>query len=325
MITVDDLNMTYKVPVRPSGVSAAVRSLFKREFQEVSAVRSVSFTVRSGELVGFLGPNGAGKTTTMKILSGILHPTGGQVNVSGFIPWKREYPFLHQIAVIRGSRPIAIPGELTVEDALRFQKLVYAISDQEFKINSEELVELLELAPLMQRQVRGLSLGERMRAGLAWSLVYRPKVLFLDEPTLGLDVSAIRLMRKFLADYNRNTGATVLLTSHYMADVETLCDRVIIIDKGELIFDGELEKVTSTFASYKLLKVVVEENVGVFWDDYGEVVSIEGGQVCLRVLRDKVPDITSRLLAELCVLDMSIYEPPLETLMDEVYKRGVNA
>jgi len=322
-VAASNLAMTYRVPVRADGLKAALASMFHREYRTVDAVRSISFAVEPGEVVGFIGPNGAGKTTTLKMLSGVLHPTGGTAQVLGHTPWQRERAFLRQIAMIRGSRPMSGPAELTVLDALKFQELIYEVEPDQFRRNLAELTELLNLEPLLQRQVRALSLGEKMRAGLAWSLVYRPRVLFLDEPTLGLDVTATTMMRRFIADYSRETGATVLLTSHYMADVESLCRRIILIDKGALTYDGDLAGLSARLAPYKLLKVALTGPAPGDWDRYGTVMTANGSEVSLRVRREEVPAITARLLAELTVADLSVTEPPLESVIDQVYREGV--
>src|SRR5438270_12889531 len=211
--------MVYRAPVREEGLRAALTSVFHCTYREIRAVQGISFELEAGEVVGFIGPNGAEKTTTLKTLSGILHPTGGEVSVLGYTPWNREPAFLRHIALIRGSQPIGGPVELTVLDSLRYQQLIYEVPDEAFKANLAELVEMLNLEPLLTRQIRALSLGERMHCGLALSLIYRPRVLFLDEPTIGLDVTAVGMMRRLISTYSRQTGATVLPTSHYLADV----------------------------------------------------------------------------------------------------------
>ena len=247
-VWVDGLGMRYRAPVRPAGLRAALRSVVRREYREIDAVTYLTFGLDAGEVVGFLGPNGAGKTTTMKILSGILHPTSGDVRVLGSVPWHRRRNYLRTIALIRGSQPIGGPAELTVMDSLRYQQLLYEVPREDFRTTVDELVDLLDIGALLPRQVRALSLGERMRAGLAMAMVYRPKVLFLDEPTLGLDVSAAATLRRFVAEYADRTGATILLTSHYMADVEALCRRVILIDHGRIRYDGDLGALSMTLA-----------------------------------------------------------------------------
>jgi ABC-2 type transport system ATP-binding protein len=322
-IAVEHLSMTYRAPVRAAGLRAALRSLVRREHRSIEAVRNLSFSVEAGEVIGCIGPNGAGKTTTLKLLSGILHPTSGMARVLGHIPARREHALLRRIALIRGSQPIGGPSELTVMDSLRFQQLLYEVPPADFRRNLGELVAMLDLQTLLERQLRALSLGERMRAGLALALLYRPQVLFLDEPTIGLDVTAVQVVRRFIADYSRTTGATVLLTSHYMADVETLCNRVILINQGQLAYDGALGTLAATISPYKLLKLVVSDTEQRDWSRFGEVVARDGGTVALRVHRSQVPTATARLLAEVPVVDLAVENPPLEHVIDRVYREGV--
>jgi ABC-2 type transport system ATP-binding protein len=246
--------MTYQAPVRKAGLRAALRSVAHREYRAIEAITELSFDLRAGEVVGFIGPNGAGKTTTLKILSGVLHPTAGEARVLGFVPWRRQRDYLQKIALIRGSQPVSGPPELTVMDSLRYQQVLYDVPPGAFRATVDEFVDLLDLASLLDRQVRALSLGERMRAGLATTMVYRPKVLFLDEPTLGLDVSAATDFRRFIGDYAASTGATVLLTSHYMADVEALCPRVILIDHSRVRYDGDLGSLAAKLSPGKLIR-----------------------------------------------------------------------
>jgi ABC-2 type transport system ATP-binding protein len=323
VVDVEHLDMTFRAPIRPEGLRAAAGSLFRREYREIRAVDDVSFSLAAGEVVAFLGPNGAGKTTTLKILSGILHPTGGSVQVLGHAPWKRETEYLRQIAMIRGSRPLSGPTEITVLDALRFQQLVYDLPKPLFEQSLCELRDMLDLEPLLDRQLRALSLGERMRVGLAMSLVYRPKVLFLDEPTLGLDVSAVTLVRSFIAGYARQSGATVLLTSHYMADVDSLCERVLLIDNGTLRYDGSLANLSVALAPFKLVELEIADRTGVDWTSFGEVVEADGSRVRLRVTREETAGTITRLLRDLPVSDLSVMDPPLEHVIDRVYREGV--
>jgi ABC-2 type transport system ATP-binding protein len=317
--------MTYRAPVREAGLRAALRSVVKREYRDIEAVAEVSFELHAGEVVGFIGPNGAGKTTTMKILSGILHPTLGEARVLGFVPWRRQHEYLKKIALVRGSQPIGGPAELTVMDSLRYQQLLYEVSHADFRANVAELVGMLDLESLLDRQVRALSLGERMRAGLATTLVYRPKVLFLDEPTLGLDVSAAAALRRFVADYAVRTGATVLLTSHYMADVASLCRRVILIDRSRVRYDGDLNSLATTLSPYKLIKLSVTDRAGIDWERFGELETtqdLEQGQVSLRVRREAVPEVTSELLQQLAIVDLTVEDPPLDLVIDRFYQAG---
>ncbi|MEQ4205574.1 ATP-binding cassette domain-containing protein [Actinopolymorpha sp. B17G11] len=324
VVAVDGLGMTYRAPVRPAGLAAAFRALWRREYRQIEAVADVTFHLAAGELVGFIGPNGAGKTTTMKILSGILHPTAGEARVLGFAPMRRQHEFLTQIALVRGSQPIAGPTELTVLDNFSYRRLLYDIAPAQFRSHVEELTDMLDLEPLLPRQVRALSLGERMRAGLAVALLHRPRVLFLDEPTIGLDASAAVAFRRYIADYASQTGATVLLTSHYMAEVEALCPRVVLIDQGRLRYDGRLAALAAQLSPYKLLRVTTgDDSASVSWNDYGELDDSDPSQVTLRVPREDAPQITSRLLAEVPVIDLTVADPPLETMMDRFYRAGV--
>lgn len=318
-IAVDNLSMTYRVPVRDAGLAAAARSLIRRQYRSVRAVEEVGFRIPAGEIVGFLGRNGAGKTTTMKILAGVLHPTAGTVAVLGHTPWQRQDAYLKRIALIRGSQPIGGAPELTVMDSFRYQQVLYEVAESDFHRNLTELRELLDLDNLLQRQVRALSLGERMRAGLALALLYRPDVLFLDEPTIGLDVSAARITRQFIARYSRQTGATVLLTSHYMADVESLCPRLILIDDGRITYDGRREDLSAAIAPTKLVRIsIAEENADLAC--YGDVLEREGDRWLLRVHRADAARVTGQLLARFTVADLSVEEPSLENVMDEAYR-----
>jgi ABC-2 type transport system ATP-binding protein len=322
-VVVDGLSMTYRVPVREAGLAAAARSLIRRTYRDVHAVQELSFAIPAGQIVGFLGRNGAGKTTTMKILAGILHPTGGEVRVLGEVPWRRQRQYLQRIALIRGSQPLTGAPELTVMDSFRYQQVLYEIDEHAFVRQLAELQDLLELDNLLQRQIRALSLGERMRAGLALALLYRPTVLFLDEPTIGLDVSAAKIIRTFIGEYSAQTGATVLLTSHAMADVESLCPRLILIDDGVMAFDGRRDELSEIFAPTKLLRVVITD------DDpdlspYGDVLEHEGDRWLLRVDRAAVPGTTARLLARFEIADLAVEEPSLENVMDQAY-RGLSS
>ncbi|WP_132188573.1 MULTISPECIES: ATP-binding cassette domain-containing protein [Kribbella] len=325
VVSVRRLGMTYRAAVREAGLRAALRSVVKREYRDIEAVAEVSFELRAGEVVGFIGPNGAGKTTTMKILSGILHPTVGEARVLGFVPWRRQHDYLKKIALVRGSQPIGGPAELTVMDSLRYQQLLYEVSHADFRANVAELVGMLDLESLLDRQVRALSLGERMRAGLATTLVYRPKVLFLDEPTLGLDVSAAAALRRFVAEYAVRTGATVLLTSHYMADVASLCRRVILIDRSRVRYDGDLNSLATTLSPYKLIKLSMPDRTGIDWERFGELDTtqdLEQEQVSLRVRREAVPEVTSELLRQLAIVDLTVEDPPLDLVIDQFYQAG---
>jgi ABC-2 type transport system ATP-binding protein len=316
-ISVEGLAKTYVVPVREAGMRAALRSLFRRESRRVTAVDAIQFAVEPGEIVGFLGPNGAGKTTTLKMLSGLLHPTSGGARVLGFVPWQREHAFLRQITLVMGQRNQLV-WDIPVADSMERNRAIYRIDAPRFRRVLGELVELLELGPLLERPVRNLSLGERMKCELAVALLHEPQVLFLDEPTIGVDVTMQRRIREFVAAYNKRTGATVLLTSHYMADVEALCRRVIVIHHGRLLFDGLLSALVASFASHKTVSV---ELGGPAPDlsGYGEVVSRAGERAVLRVPKADTPKVTARLLAYLPVVDLVVEDPPIEEVIERVF------
>ncbi|WP_329002654.1 ATP-binding cassette domain-containing protein [Kribbella sp. NBC_00709] len=318
-VQVENLSMSYQAPVRKGGLRAALGSLVKREYKTVQALDQVSFTIAPGQVSGFIGPNGAGKTTTMKILSGILHPTSGQVRVLDTVPWHRRSAFLKRIAFVRGSQPVGGSQELTVLDSLEYQRLLYDVPRATFRSTLADLEALLDLEPLLERQLRALSLGERMRVGLGMALSYRPEVLFLDEPTIGLDVSAASQIREFVSEYVEQTGATVLLTSHYMADVASLCPRLILIDHGRVQYDGPLAELSARLSPYKLIRISTQGDPTAF----GEVVEKADGQWVLRVPRDEVAGTTARLLQALEIVDLAVEEPPLEKVIDQAYREGL--
>ncbi|WP_460656069.1 ABC transporter ATP-binding protein [Kribbella endophytica] len=322
-VVVEDLCMTYRAPVRGSGWRATLGSVFNRQYKDVPAVQNISFNLSPGEVVGFIGPNGAGKTTTMKILSGLLHATSGQVRVLGHSPWQRRTDFLRRIAFIRGSQPVGGPQELTVLDSLQYQRLLYEVPLAQYEQNLAELTAMLDLGELLERQLRALSLGEKMRAGLALSLLYRPEVMFLDEPTLGLDVTGATTMRRFVAQYAEQTGATVLLTSHYMADVSTLCPRLVLIDKGTIRYDGKLDALAAKLSPYKLLRITAPGADEQRLRDAGELVEHSDGTWVIRVPRADVARTTASLLTDLEVADLSVEEAPLEVVIDQAYREGV--
>ncbi len=322
-IVVRNLSKTYRVHEREAGLRASLKSLVRRKYRDVRAVDDISFEVPPGEIVGFLGPNGAGKTTTLKMLSGLLHPTTGSVRVLGFEPFRRDRAYLRRMSMVMGNKG-QLQWDIPAGDAFLVNKVVYRLSDAEFRAALGELSDLLDLGPLIKKQVRSLSLGERMKCELAAALLHRPMVLFLDEPTIGLDVTMQQRIRTFIADYNRRTGATVLLTSHYMADVVALCKRVIVIHHGWLLYDGDLSALSGRIAPFKLLTVKLEdlEDPARPLPDlaaYGEVQSSQDGQTTLRVSREKAPAVTARLLAELPVADLSVEDPPIEDVIDQVF------
>jgi ABC-2 type transport system ATP-binding protein len=312
-----DLRKVYVVTERESGIAASLRSLWHRETENIPAVDGISFDLASGEMVGFLGPNGAGKTTTLKMLSGLLHPTSGEASVLGFVPSRREKAFLRQITLVMGQRNQLV-WDIPAMDSYELNQAVYRIPASDFRRALAELTDLLELGPLLRKPVRNLSLGERMKCEIAGSLLHRPQVVFLDEPTIGLDVTMQRRIRAFLAEYNRRFGATVLLTSHYMADVEALCRRVIVIHHGRLLFDGDLSALVQRFTAHKTI-VVQLEDCQADLRTYGDVVSCDGGSFTLRVPKAETARVTERILADLPVIDLLVEDPPIEEVIDRVF------
>jgi ABC-2 type transport system ATP-binding protein len=316
-IHIRDLRKTYVVSQREAGVAAALRSLVRRRTEKVRAVDGISFDLAPGEIVGFLGPNGAGKTTTLKMLSGLLHPTSGSVTVLGFVPSKREKAFLRQITLVMGQRNQLV-WDIPAADSFELNRAIYRIPAVDYRRTLDEVTELLDLGPLLRKPVRNLSLGERMKCEIAAALLHRPQVVFLDEPTIGLDVTMQRRIRAFISEYNRRTGATVLLTSHYMADVEALCRRVVVIHHGKLLFDGDLASLVQRFTAHKTIVV----QLGDCQDDlrrYGDVISCEEGYATLRVPKAETARVTERLLAQLPVIDLTVEDPPIEEVIERVF------
>ncbi len=317
VIEVNNLSKHYKVPTREAGLKASVKSLFKRTFNTVKAVDEISFTIQPGEVVGFLGPNGAGKTTTLKMLSGLLFPTIGKPDVLGYEPSRRQPDFLCQITLVMGNRH-QLSWDLPALDSFELQRAIYGVPKEAFEKTRDEFIELLEIKELVKKPVRNLSLGERMKMEIVCALLHRPKVLFLDEPTIGLDVTMQRRIRTFIAEYNQRYGATVLLTSHYMADVEALCKRVIVIHNGKLLFDGDLSELVGRFSALKTISVTLNSSA-VDLRQYGEVLIQDGLTVKLRVPKSTTPQITARILAEQSVEDLSVEDPPIEDVIEKVF------
>jgi len=320
IILVNQLSKTYKVPEREGGLGAAVRSFFKRKYKDVDAVQKVSFRIESGEIVGFLGPNGAGKTTTLKMLSGLLHPTGGNAQVLGFTPWDLNPDYLRSMTLVMGQRN-RLSWDIPAADSFLLNQAIYRIPDDEYKKTFEELDEMLELKPLMKKPVRNLSLGERMKCEIAAGLLHRPKVLFLDEPTIGLDITGQARIREFLLEYNKRTGATILLTSHYMADVTALCDRIMIIHHGQLKYDGGITSLSRRIAPFKLIGVMLAESNGHDLSQYGTPVQYEedAEKHYIQVKAEDVTRVTSRMLSDLPIADISIADPPIEDVIERAF------
>ena len=288
-------------------------------------MREIDFSVEAGEMVGFIGPNGAGKTTTLKMLSGLLYPTAGEARVLGFAPWKRRAEYLRRISMVLGNKSQML-WDIPPLDTFRVLAEIYQVPPAEYQRTLDELVDLLDMEDLLTKPVRNLSLGERMKCELVAGLLHRPEVLFLDEPTLGLDVSMQGRLRRFLLEYNRRSGVSAILTSHYMADVVALCPRVILIHHGRLLYDGELQGLARQLAPFKLVRVALSNGAGQEQDSRPdlpagvEVVDQENGRLTLRVSRAEVPALTAHLLNTLPVVDLTVEDPPIEAVIDQIYQ-----
>ena len=325
-IVVHNLSKTYRVLEREPGLAASLQSLVRRTYRDVEAVRDISFTVEAGEMVGFIGPNGAGKTTTLKMLSGLLYPTAGEARVLGFVPWERQADYLRRISMVLGNKSQML-WDIPPVDTFRVLGEIYHVPPAELGRTLDELIELLEMQELLAKPVRNFSLGERMKCEVVAGLLHRPQVLFLDEPTLGLDVSMQGRLRRFLAEYNRRSGVTVILTSHYMADVVALCPRVILIHHGCLLYDGELNGLAQRLAPFKLIRMALHNGHAGGTGDLelpsgAEVIERENGRLTLRVARSEAPSITAHLLHTLPVADLAVEDPPIEVVIDQIYQEG---
>ena len=318
-VQVTELTKIFRVPEREAGLRAATASLFRRRTRDVRAVDAVSFGIEPGEVVGFLGPNGAGKTTTLKMLSGLLYASSGEATVLGHVPSKRERDYLRRMTLVMGNRN-QLQWDLPALDSFELNRAIYRIPRPDFVQLRDELIALLDIDDLVRKPVRQLSLGERMKVEIVGSLLHRPQVLFLDEPTIGLDVTMQKRIRSFVAEYNRRYGATVLLTSHYMADVEALCKRVIVIHHGRILFDGELARLGDRFAAWKTIAVDLQ-NGGSDLSAYGEVLESSDVRVILRVPRGETARVTARLLAEQDVQDLTVEDPPIEDVIEIVFSQ----
>ena len=320
VISVEDLTKTFKVAKKEPGLWGSIKALVKREYETVRAVEKVSFDIEAGELVGFIGPNGAGKTTTLKCLSGLLYPTGGDIQVLGYKPWERKSELQKQFSLVMGQKN-QLWWDLPPMETWRLQQAIYEIDQASFKQIVVELVTLLQLERVVTIPVRKLSLGERMKCELVAALLHRPKVLFLDEPTIGLDVVMQKVMRDFIAEYNRKFGATVILTSHYMEDVKHLCERVIVINQGRIVFDGKLNQIISRLAKYKMVRLVFGQE----FDqrklaEMAEVTEYNFPQAVVKVDRERAAAVAAKILQEFPVADVTIEEPPIEAIIRSLYE-----
>jgi ABC-2 type transport system ATP-binding protein len=323
-ILVRDLYKTYRVPERNPGIGAAFRSLVRPQYRDVEAVQRVNFTIQPGEIVGFIGPNGAGKTTTLKMLSGLLYPTGGTATVAGYVPWERKTAYQQSISMVMGNKG-QMAWDIPALDNFYVLGEIYRVPRAGLNATIDELVELMDMRDLLGKPVRNLSLGERMKCELVAALLHRPQVLFLDEPTLGLDVSTQIRLRKFIRDYNAHSGATIVLTSHYMADVVELCSRLLVIHQGKLIYDGGIGALVGRLAPYRLihLKFDAAASGPLNLPAAAEMIAHEEGDLTLRAERAQVPSVIAHLLASLPVIDLEVKDAPIETVIDQIYSAGM--
>jgi ABC-2 type transport system ATP-binding protein len=322
-LEVSGLTKTFRTYKKQPGFRGAIRGLFQREYETVAAVCEVSFQIEPGELVGFLGPNGAGKTTTLKMLAGLLYPTTGQARVLGHVPWQRHDAYREQFALVLGGKN-QLWWDLPARESLELNAKIYGIPRARFERTVAEMTEMLKVRDKLNISVRELSLGERMKMELIASLLHQPKILFLDEPTIGLDVVSQKVVREFLKHHNSTQQTTILLTSHYMADIEALCKRVIIIDHGKITFDGRLSDVVDRFADFKLISIEcdgAEDCSAAHLSKYGELVEKAPGSIKLKVKRDRVIPVCKALLDELPVRDIDIEEVPIEDVIRQIFAR----
>jgi ABC-2 type transport system ATP-binding protein len=322
IIQVEDLSKIYKVADKDAGMKGTLSHFFQRQYKMIPAVQHVSFSIEPGEIVGFLGANGAGKTTTLKMLTGLIHPSSGQLRVADHIPARRQKTFLQQITLILGQKQQLI-WDLPAMDSLRINAAVYGIEDGEFDRRLGELTEMLTLEGKLNQAVRKLSLGERMKVEILAALIHRPQVLFLDEPTLGLDVNAQVNVRNFLRDYNSRYNATIMLTSHYMADITALCDRVLLIHGGSLVYDGGLNDLLERFAPFREVRLELSESLPAEkFAVYGEIVDLTEYEVRLSIDRRYLTTTVAKILADLPVTDLSVTDPPVEEVIGKVFTSG---
>jgi ABC-2 type transport system ATP-binding protein len=321
-ITVDRLSKVYPVAIKEPGLQGTLKHFFQRTYRQIKAVQDVSFQIEAGEVVGFLGANGAGKTTTLKMLSGLIHPSTGIVKVGGQIPFERKPAFLQQITLVMGQKQQLI-WDLPALDSLKINAAVYGLSDRTAEFRIQELAEMLSIQGKLTQPIRKLSLGERMKAELLAALIHEPQVLFLDEPTLGLDVNAQVAVRQFLREYNQRYNATILLTSHYMADITALCDRVLVIHQGLLIYDGSLSGLVDRFSpcrevNIEFAHVYPRAKLAL----YADIQQVEGASARFMVPQESLTKTVSQILGELEVVDLSITDPPIDDVIGQIFQSG---
>jgi len=318
-IQVSNLRKYYQVHKKEPGLGGSLKSLFQRKYEDTKAVDGISFKIEEGELVGFIGPNGAGKTTTLKCLSGLLYPTSGYVSVLGFNPWDRKHQFLKQISLVMGQKN-QLWWDLPARETFILNREIYEIPRPKFDQTLRELSKMLEVEDILEVQVRKLSLGQRMKCELIAALLHQPKVLFLDEPTIGLDVVSQKKMRDFIKEYNRQRKSTIILTSHYMSDVKELCQRVIVIDKGRLIFDGQFSEITQKYADHKIISVVFAKEIDPKkLEKVGKLTEYSFPKAVFAIKREAASLAAAELLQHFPIADLNIEEVSVENIIREVF------
>jgi ABC-2 type transport system ATP-binding protein len=319
-IETHELTKVYRTYKKVPGLWGAIKGLGRREYEEVRAADGITFSIEEGEFVGFLGPNGAGKTTVLKMLSGLLNPTSGSARVLGFVPWERRDEMKRQFSLLMGQKN-ALWWDLPARESLELNRAIYGIDRNTFTKTVGELTELLEVRDKLDVAVRELSLGERMKMELISALLHHPRVLFLDEPTIGLDVTSQEKVREFLRSYNQDKQVVTMLTSHYMQDIEALCERVIIIDEGRLFFDGPLSGIIDRFATHKIVSLTFAEAVHTDFAMLGEIVERTPQTLKLKVPRASVSDTCREILTNCPVTDIGVQEPPVEEVIRQLFRQ----
>ncbi|ANU50032.1 multidrug ABC transporter ATP-binding protein [Enterocloster clostridioformis] len=319
MIEVNDLHKEFAFKRKGVGVKQSLKSFIKSETCIKEAVKDVSFNISEGEIVGFLGPNGAGKTTTLKMLSGILFPTSGNISVLGYSPWERKNDFKRQISIVLGQKN-QLWWDLPASESLYLNKCIYGIGDKAYRQTLDELCDLLQVQKLLDIQVRNLSLGERMKMELVAALLHKPKIIFLDEPTIGLDMIAQKNIRDFLKYYNQKEKTTIMLTSHYLEDIENLCERAIVINHGTIVYDGKLKTINDKLAQKKIVKIKTQDHYLNSDDERWRVRKIEDGLLTLEIDKNVVQKVITELLSKYDIKDFSVEDIPLEESLELLYR-----
>ncbi len=322
-IYINNLTKEYSYYKKESGLSGALKGLFCREKLINKAVNEVSFSIAEGEIIGLIGPNGAGKTSILKMISGILYPTSGEISVFGYLPWKRKYDFLSQISIVMGQKN-QLWWDLPAQDTFLLNKKIYNISNDDYNYRVSSLASELGVEEKLDIQVRKLSLGERMKMEIIAALLHNPKLLLLDEPTIGLDINSQKAIRNFISKYNKESGNTIILTSHYMSDVQALCERIIFLNEGKVLYDGKKDDLIDIYNKDKIINIVLNKIYRI--EDlykYGEIVNFNENRISIKVPQNSVADVVSRILLDFDVLDLSIDEMTLEDVISQLSTKSI--